>query len=107
MLSAKLGRFDLVSFWHRNELNLFWIDLRFGPFITTINFHHIITNVNRLRYRLRHRMQSIPNGYHLFRTDSVHSERMQDIRGVSGESIAFQAHLYSSAVFPVLDGTRH
>src|SRR5436190_12344437 len=24
-LSAKLGRFDLVSVWHRNELNPFWI----------------------------------------------------------------------------------
>jgi len=32
---------------------------------------------------------------------------MQDIRGVSGESIAFHMRLYSSAVFPVLDRTRH
>src|SRR5947207_11940699 len=53
------------------------------------------------------RISSIPNGYHLFRTDSVYSERMQDIRGVSGEFIAFHMHLYSSAVFPVLDRIRY
>ena len=62
-----------------------------------------ITNDDGFRLRIL----SIPDGYHLFRTDSVHSERMQDIRGVSGESIAFHMHLYSSAVFPVLDRTRH
>ncbi len=62
-----------------------------------------ITNDNSFRLRIL----SIPDGYRLFRTDSVHSERMQDIRGVSGESIAFHMRLYSSAVFPVLDRTRH
>src|SRR2546423_2931198 len=80
------------------------------PFITTINIHHI--------YHKRQWFQasdsvysgqilSIPDGYHLFRTDSVHSERMQDIRGISGKSIAFHMHLYSSTVFPVLDRIRH
>jgi hypothetical protein len=37
-------------------------------------------------------------GICLFRTGSVHSERMQDIRGVSGESLAFHMYLYSYAV---------
>src|SRR5436305_9506338 len=80
------------------------------PFITTINTHHI--------YHKRRWFQasdsvysgwisSIPDGYYLFRTDSVHSERMQDIRGVSGESIAFYIYLYSSALFPVLDRIRY
>ena len=32
---------------------------------------------------------------------------MQDIRGISGKSIAFHMHLYSSIVFPVLDRIRY
>src|SRR6266496_4895687 len=80
------------------------------PFITTINIRHIYHK--RQSFQApdsvhSDRILSIPDGYHLFRTDSVHSERMQDIRGVSGESIAFQVHLYSSAVSPALDRTRH
>src|SRR3989440_962099 len=73
------------------------------PFITTINTHHIYHKRQWFQASdsvYSGRISSIPDGYHLFRTDSVHTERMQDIRGVSGESIAFQAHLYSSAGFP-------
>src|SRR5437016_1710632 len=80
------------------------------PFITTINTHHIYHKRQWFQASdsvYSGRISSIPDGYHLFRTDSVHSERMQDIRGVSGEFIAFHMHLYSSAVFPVLDKTRH
>src|SRR5205085_11552463 len=80
------------------------------PFITTINIHHIYHKRQWFQASdsvYSGRISSIPDGYHLFRTDSVHSERMQDIRGVSGESIAFHMHLYSSAVFPVLDRTRY
>src|SRR5947199_10858194 len=80
------------------------------PFVTTINIHHIYHKRQWFQASdsvCSGRISSIPDGYHLFRTDSVHSERMQDIRGVSGESIAFHMHLYSSAVFLVLDRTRH
>src|SRR5438045_5505918 len=80
------------------------------PFITTINTHHIYHKRQWFQASdsvYSGRISSIPDGYCLFRTDSVHSERMQDIRGVSGESIAFHMHLYSSAVFSVLDRTRH
>src|SRR5438876_11369052 len=80
------------------------------PFITTINTHHIYHKRQWFQASdsvYSGRILSIPDGYHLFRTDSVHSERMQDIRGVSGESIAFHMRLYSSVVFPVLDRTRH
>src|SRR5213078_2089083 len=53
------------------------------------------------------RIPSIPDGYCLFRTDTVHSGRVQSIPSGCRTSEAFQAHLYSSAVFPVLDRTRH
>src|SRR5437764_3749924 len=33
------------------------------------------------------RILSLPDGYHFFRTGSVHTERILDIRGVSGVSI--------------------
>jgi len=77
-------------------------------FITTINTHHIYHKQQWFQASdsvYSGRISFILDEYHLFRTDSVHSERMQDIRGVSGESIAFHMHLYSSAVFPVLDKT--
>src|SRR5436190_21332295 len=80
------------------------------PFITPINTHHIYHKRQWFQGSdsvYSGRISSIPDGYRLFRTDSVHSERMQDIRDVSGEFIAFHMHLYSSAVFPVLDRTRH
>src|SRR5205085_846368 len=80
------------------------------PFITTINTHHIYHKRQWFQASdsvYSGRISSIPDGYHLFRTDSVHSERLQDIRGVPGESLAFDMYLYSSAVFPVLDRRRH
>ena len=92
-LSAKLGRFDLVLSWHRNEPNpISFRDIRMScePFITTINIHHIYHKRQWFQASdsvYSGRISSIPDGYHLFRTDSVHTERMQDIRGVSGTSI--------------------
>src|SRR5947207_8442921 len=62
-----------------------------------------ITNVNGFR----HRILSVPDGYRLFRTDIISSGRILFIPSGCRTSEAFQAHLYSSAVFPVLDRTRH
>src|SRR5436305_965207 len=50
---------------------------------------------------------SIPDGYRLFRTDIISSGRILFIPSGCRTSEAFQAHLYSSAVFLVLDRTRH
>ena len=66
-----------------------------------------ITNVNRFR----HRILSIPDGYRLFRTDIISSGRILFIPNgcrtseASQANLAFHMHLYSSAVFPVLDKT--
>src|SRR5436305_10750603 len=66
------------------------------PFITTINIHHILQTsiVSGTGFCLFRtdtvssgRIFSLPDGYHLFRTGSVYTERMLDIRGVSGISI--------------------
>src|SRR5438046_7616289 len=62
-----------------------------------------ITNDNSFRLRIL----SIPDGYRLFRTDIISSGRILFIPSGCRTSEAFQAHLYSSAVFPVLDRTRH
>src|SRR6266480_1671615 len=103
-VSAKLGRFDLVLSWHRNEPNpISFRDIRMScePFITTINIHHIYHKRQSFQASdsvYSGQISSIPDGYHLFRMDSVHSERMQDIRAVPGESLAFHMYLYSYAV---------
>ena len=38
-----------------------------------------IANVNCLKYRFRHRILSIPDGYCLFRTDIISSERISSL----------------------------
>src|SRR6266480_7787556 len=102
-VSAKLGRFDLVLSWHRNEPNpISFRDIRMScePFITTINIHHIYHKRQWFQASdsiYSGRISSIPDGCHLFRTGSVRSERMQDIRGVSGESLAFHMCLLGTA----------
>ena len=48
------------------------------------------------------RVLFIPDGYSLFRTDSALSERMQDIRGVSGTSMRFR-WIYIAMQFPAVD----
>src|SRR2546423_10700192 len=68
-----------------------------------LTFITSITNVNGFRYRIL----SIPDGYRLFRTDIISSGPILFIPSGCRTSEAFQAHLYSSAVFPVLDRTRH
>src|SRR2546423_15450128 len=56
-----------------------------------VHHHHQYSshfiNVNRLRHHLRYWILSIPDGYYLFWTGSVYTERMLDIRGVLGVSI--------------------
>src|SRR6266480_5287091 len=112
-VSAKLGRFDLVLSWHRNEPNpISFRDIRMScePFITTINIHHIYHKRQSFQASdsvYSGRISSIPDGYRLFRTDIISSGRILFIPSGCRTSEAFQAHLYSSAVFPVLDRTRH
>src|SRR5204863_6182445 len=80
------------------------------PFITTINIHHIYHKRQWFQASdsvYSGRISSIPDGYHLFRTDIISSGRILFIPSGCRTSEAFQAHLYSSAVFPVLDRTRH
>ena len=92
-VSAKLGRFDLVLSWHRNELNPILkrdIQMSCELFITTINTHYIYHKCQLFQAPdtiYSGRILSILDGYHLFQMDSVHSERMQNIQGISGISI--------------------
>src|SRR5438552_7716661 len=80
------------------------------PFITTINIYYIYHKRQWFQASdsvYSRRISSIPDGYRLFRTDIISSGRILFIPSGCRTSEAFQAHLYSSAVFPVLDRTRH
>ena len=81
-----------VSFRHQNKLSLF---RNLGCAARSAPHQSIQSTVSNTTHPphqatdtlVSDRILSIPDGYHLFRTDSVLSERMQDIRGVSGTSI--------------------
>jgi hypothetical protein len=60
---------------------------QFTPSLATPDINHI-----------RQRMQPIPNGYILFRPDSVSSERILFIPNGCWTSEAFQVNLYSYAI---------
>src|SRR5437762_12425720 len=92
-VSAKLGRFDLISSWHRDELNPIWNkDIRMScePFITTINTHHIYHKRQWFQASdsvYSGRISSIPDRFCSFRTDAGHPRRLRRISSVSYVSI--------------------
>src|SRR6266496_1421902 len=88
-ISVKTDTLTACTWCCRHELSLFrTTEFQVESFIA--NRSCSLSLILNGRYFSR-RMQSIPNGCSLPRTDTVFSDRMQDIRGI-------QAGLYSCAV---------